>query len=170
MKIYTIDFQLDPLHMYKQNAAERAIIACNNHFISEITITDPYFLISKWYRLLPQCLITLNLLFNSRVNPALSAHAYLCGIYDFNNPLWRPLEPPRKFTKKLATIDHGEIMAHPFVILVHHLTTINVCGVTFPQLVYLESQIHYNISQRHLISQKAQKIISDNQLETKLQI
>ena len=34
--------------------------------------------------------MTLNLLRNSRVNPALSSYAYLCGNYDFNKA---PLEP-----------------------------------------------------------------------------
>ena len=45
-------------------------------------------------------------------------------------------------------------MEHPVGTLVHHLTTIYVCSVTCPQLEYLQSQIHYNISQRHLLSQK----------------
>ena len=38
-----------------------------------------------------QCIITLKLLGNSRVNPALSAYAYFFGLYDFNKP---PMAPP----------------------------------------------------------------------------
>ena len=84
MKKYEIDFQLDPPHMHRKNAAERAIITYKNHFISGLKTTDPYLPISKWYRLLFQCAITLNFLRNSRVNRALSEYAYLFGPYSFN--------------------------------------------------------------------------------------
>ena len=53
--------------------------------------TDTYFPISKWYRLLYQYAIILNLLRNSRVRPALSAYAYLFGPCDFNK---YPMAPP----------------------------------------------------------------------------
>ena len=91
MKKYEIDFQLDPPHMHRQNAAERAIRTYKKHFISGFSTTDPYFPIIKWDRLLSQCAITLNLLRNSRVNPDLSAYAYLFGPYYFNES---PMAPP----------------------------------------------------------------------------
>ena len=69
---------------------ERSIETCKNHFISGIATIDPVFSVSKWGRLFPQFLITLNLLHNSRFNPGLSAYAYLFGIYDFNKSTMAP--------------------------------------------------------------------------------
>ena len=80
-----------PPYMHRQNAAERAIRTYKNQFISGFSTTDPDFPISEWDRLLSQCVITLNLLRNSRVNPALSSYAYLFGPYNFNK---HPMEPP----------------------------------------------------------------------------
>ena len=47
-------------------------------------------------------MITLNLLRNSRVNPALSAYAYLFGPYDFNKS---PMAPPG--TRVIVHDKHG---------------------------------------------------------------
>ena len=52
---------------------------------------DPEFPLQEWDRLLPQAELTLNLLRNSRVNPHLSAWAYLFGNHNFNKV---PLLPP----------------------------------------------------------------------------
>ena len=49
------------------------------------------FPLNKWDSLLPQAVITLNLLRTSRLNPKLSAHALLNGPYDFNAT---PMAPP----------------------------------------------------------------------------
>ena len=86
-----MEFQLAPPHMHRQNVAERAIITYKNHFIYGFSTTYPYFLISKWYRLLSLYSITLELLQNSRVNPALSEYSYLFGPYYFNKS---PMAPP----------------------------------------------------------------------------
>ena len=135
MNKYEIDFQLAPPHMHIRNAAEQAIRTYKNHFISGFSTTDPYFPIRYWDRLISQCVITLNLLQNSRVNPALSAYTYLFGTYDFDKS---PMAPPgtRLIVKviNLATAHHGYIMAHRVGILVHHLTTTDVCSITCPQL------------------------------------
>ena len=40
MKKYTIDFQLAPPYMHRQNVAEQAIKTCKNHFISVLLTTD----------------------------------------------------------------------------------------------------------------------------------
>jgi hypothetical protein len=44
-----------------------------------------------WYRLLPQAVITLNMLRTSRINPKLSASTHIDGQYDFNRA---PMAPP----------------------------------------------------------------------------
>ena len=75
MKKYEIDFQLAPPHMHRQDSAQRAIRTCKNHFTSGFSMTDTNISISEWDQLLSQCVITLLLLRNSRVNPDLSSYA-----------------------------------------------------------------------------------------------
>lgn len=85
-----IDYQLAPPHVHRRNSAERAIRTFKNHFIAGLSGTDPDFPLHLWDRLLPQTLITLNLLRASRINPRLSAQAQLHGAFDFNRT---PLAP-----------------------------------------------------------------------------
>ena len=61
------------------------------HFISGLCTANPNFPVAEWDRLLPQAVLTINLLRNSRVNPALSSYAYLFGNFNFNST---PLAPP----------------------------------------------------------------------------
>jgi hypothetical protein len=84
-------FQLVPPHFHRQNAAERAIQTFKNHFVAMLCSTDKQFPIHLWYRLIPQTVITLNLLRQFRLNPKLSAHAQLNGLFDYNKT---PLAPP----------------------------------------------------------------------------
>jgi hypothetical protein len=86
-----IQYQLVPPHMHRSNLAERAIQTFKNHFKAGLATTDPNFPLSEWDRLLHQAQITLNLLRSARVNPALSAHAYLFGEYNF---MRTPMAPP----------------------------------------------------------------------------
>ena len=84
-------FQLVPPHLHRWNAAERSIRTFKNHFIAVIVSTHKDFPIHLWCRLLPQAIVTLNLLHPSRINPTLSAHAQLKGLFYFNA---MPLAPP----------------------------------------------------------------------------
>jgi hypothetical protein len=86
-----IDYQLAPPHVHRRNSAERAIRTFKNHFIATLSGTDPEFPLHLWDRLLPQVLLTLNLLRASRINPRLSAQAQIHGAFDFNRT---PLAPP----------------------------------------------------------------------------
>ena len=86
-----IDFQLAPPQTHRRNAAERAIRTFKNHFIAMLCSTDKDFPLKLWDRLLPQALISLNLVRGSRVNPSLSAYAQLFGAFDYNRT---PLAPP----------------------------------------------------------------------------
>ena len=85
------NFQLVPPHLHQRNVTERAIQTFKNHFISRIVSTHKYFPIHLWCRLLPQSIVTLNLLHPSRINPTLSSHAQLHGLFDFNAT---PFAPP----------------------------------------------------------------------------
>jgi hypothetical protein len=86
-----VDFQLAPPHVHRRNAAERAIRTFKNHLIAGLCSTDRDFPLNLWDRLLPQALITLNLLRQSRINPLLSAYAQVHGAFDYNRT---PMAPP----------------------------------------------------------------------------
>ena len=88
---YNIAFQRVPPKEHRANAAERAIRTFKNHFTSILCTVDSNYPMSEWDRLLPQAIMTLNLLRSSRTQPSLSAHASLFGNFDFNRT---PLAPP----------------------------------------------------------------------------
>ena len=86
-----IDFQLVPPGIHRRNAAERAIRTFKNHFIAGLCSTNKEFPMHLWDRLLPQAVLTLNLLRGSRLNPKLSAHTQVHGVFDYNRT---PIAPP----------------------------------------------------------------------------
>ena len=61
-----------------------------NHFIAGLASVNKKFPVHLWCRLLPHCLLTLNLLCPSRINPELSAYSQLHGAFDFNRTLLAP--------------------------------------------------------------------------------
>ena len=89
---HEIDFEVVPPHQHRRNAAERAIRTFKNHFLAGLATTHSDFPISEWDRLLPQAIITLNLLRNSRVNPKLSAYSYLLAPMISMHAPWPRLE------------------------------------------------------------------------------
>lgn len=91
MREEKVDYQLVPPHVHRRNAAERAIRTFKNHFIAGLCSTDKNFPLHLWDRLLPQAILSLNLLRGSRINPKLSAWAQVFGAYDFNRT---PIAPP----------------------------------------------------------------------------
>ena len=86
-----IDYQLTPAGLHRRNSAEKAVQTFKNHFISGLCSTNPTFPLNIWDKLIPQAVITLNLLRSSRINPQLSAYAQLYGAFDYNRT---PLAPP----------------------------------------------------------------------------
>jgi hypothetical protein len=91
LRQHDITFELVPPHQHRRNAAERAIRTFKNHFLAGLATCHPDFPIREWDRLLQQAELTINLLRNSRLNPKLSAWAFLFGNHDFNKC---PLLPP----------------------------------------------------------------------------
>ena len=85
-----VDFQLVPPQNHRRNAAERAIQTFKNHFIAGLASTHREFPMHLWDCLLPQAIITLNLLRPSQWNPSLSAHQQLFGNFDYNRTLLAP--------------------------------------------------------------------------------
>jgi hypothetical protein len=86
-----ITFQLVPPYSHRRNAAERAIRSFKDHLIAGLCSIDKSFPMHLWDRLLPQAVITLNMLRTSRINPKLSASTHIYGQYDFNRA---PMAPP----------------------------------------------------------------------------
>jgi hypothetical protein len=86
-----ITFQLVPPYSHIQNSAERAIISFKDHLIAGLCSIDRSFPMHLLDRLLPQAVMTLNMLRTSRINPKLSAATHIFGQYDFYKA---PMAPP----------------------------------------------------------------------------
>jgi hypothetical protein len=86
-----IPFQLVPPYNHRRNSAERAIRPFKDHLIAGLCSTEKSFPMHLWDILLPQAVITLNMLRTSRINPKLSASTHIYGQYDFNRS---PMAPP----------------------------------------------------------------------------
>ena len=86
-----IQFQLVPPHMHRRNAAERAMRTVKNHFIASLLNMDPVFPFYLWECLLPQVIMTLNMLRRSWLNPGLSAYEQVDGIHNFERTPLAPL-------------------------------------------------------------------------------
>ena len=78
-----ITYQLTPAGLHRRNLAKRAIQTFKNHFIAGLCSTHPDFPLVLWDYLIPQALITLNLLRQSCMNPQLSGYAQLYGEFDY---------------------------------------------------------------------------------------
>jgi hypothetical protein len=77
--------ELTPADQHRQDAAERAIQTFKGHFISVLAGVADGFPIIQWDELLPQTILTLNLLQQSNVAPNISAYAYHHGSFDYNH-------------------------------------------------------------------------------------
>ena len=74
--------QLVPPDTHRRNIAERAIQTFKAHFIAILCGTDTKFPMRLWDRLMPQAVLTLNLLRASNVAPKISAYAYIHEVLD----------------------------------------------------------------------------------------
>jgi hypothetical protein len=88
---HDITFQLVPPYSHRRNSAERAIRSFKDHLIAGLCSTDKSFPMHLWDRILPQAVITLNMLRTSIINPKLSSATHLFGKYDLNRA---PMAPP----------------------------------------------------------------------------
>jgi hypothetical protein len=88
-----ITFLLVPPYSHIRDSAERAIRSFKDHLKAGLCSTEKSFPMHLWDRLLPQAVITLNMLRTSRINPKLSATIHIYDQYDFNRA---PMAPPGK--------------------------------------------------------------------------
>jgi hypothetical protein len=82
--------QLVPPNNHRRNLAERAIQTFKIHFLAIFAGVDDSFLMRLWDKLLPQTILTLNLLRQSNAVPSVSAYQYVRGTFDYNKT---PLGP-----------------------------------------------------------------------------
>ena len=82
--------QLVPPDNHRRNLAERAIQTFKSHFKAILAGVDDSFPMRLWDRLLPQAILTLNLLRQSNAVPTISAWQYVHGNFDYNK---MPLAP-----------------------------------------------------------------------------
>jgi hypothetical protein len=82
--------ELTPADQHRRNAAERAIPSFKGHFISALAGVSDDYPINRWDELIPQTVLTLNLLRQSNVAPNISAYAHHHGSSDYNR---MPLAP-----------------------------------------------------------------------------
>jgi len=83
--------QLVPPDNHRRNLAERAIQTFKCHFKSVLAGVDDSFPMRLWDKLLPQTVLTLNLLRQSNVAPTVSAYQYVHGAFDYNRMPLAPL-------------------------------------------------------------------------------
>ena len=86
-----IDFQLASPHDHRLNPAERAIRTFKNHLIAILHGCDKQFPAWLWRQIIPQVVMTLNMLRRSRINPKLSAYEQIFGVFDYNRTPLAPL-------------------------------------------------------------------------------
>jgi hypothetical protein len=79
-----IDYHLASPNDHRLNPAERAIQTFKNHLVSILHGTDQQFPAWLWCQIIPQVVITLNMLRRLRINPKLSAYTQIFGVFDYN--------------------------------------------------------------------------------------
>ena len=94
-------------HTYRWYAAERAIQTFKNYLSAGLASCNPKFALREWNKTIPQYVLALNLLHNTRMNPKIAAYTYLFGNFDFNKS---PLTPPGTCisTRKKLSIERLE--------------------------------------------------------------
>ena len=82
--------ELTPADMHRRNIAEKGLQTFKGHFKAVLAGVSDDFPIREWDELIPQTVLTLNLLRQSNVAPNISAYAYHHGSFDYNR---MPLAP-----------------------------------------------------------------------------
>lgn len=91
IKAKDLNYQLASPNDHRLNPAERAVQTFKNHFIAILAGCDHRFPKYLWCRLIFQTVRTLNMLRISRINPNLSAHDQVFGVFNYNRTPLAPL-------------------------------------------------------------------------------
>ena len=88
MVIDNIDYKLTPSDLHRCSDTEQSIQKFKNHFVSGLYSTPPSFSLHLWVKLIPQSLLTLNLLLlESRFKPKISAQHHIRGVFNYQRTL-----------------------------------------------------------------------------------
>ena len=85
-----IDFRLTPAATHYRNVAKRAINTLKYHIIAGLFSVNPNFSLYLWDKLIPQGIITQNILRQAIFNPQLSTYNQVHGSFDYNITLLGP--------------------------------------------------------------------------------
>ena len=85
-----LKFQLSVPHNHRFNPAERAGSTFKNHCIAILAGCDKRFLKYLWCQLIPQAVITINMLRQLKINPKLSAHNQSFGKFNYQRTQLAP--------------------------------------------------------------------------------
>ena len=102
---WEVAFQLVPLNIHRRKAAEHAIRTLKAHFLTIMDDVVDNYPRNLWYLLLPQSVLTLNLLRQATLNPSVSVWGFLEETLDYNSNPIGPLGCPVMIHKKMATIN-----------------------------------------------------------------
>jgi hypothetical protein len=126
--------ELTTVDQHRQNAAERAIQTFKGNFISVLAGVTDGFPINQWDELLPQTILTLNLLGQSNMAPNISAYAYHHGSFDYNHMPIAPIGCAVQFNIKPGwRKTFGEHSADGFYLITseeHYRTHVVFCKKT----------------------------------------
>ncbi len=85
------DLQMVPPDTHRQNLAEQAIQTFKSHFLAILAGVNPSFPMMLWDRLVPQAVLTLNLLRQAKADPKMSVYEFVHGKMDYNKMPLAPL-------------------------------------------------------------------------------
>ncbi|KAL7479611.1 hypothetical protein ACHAW6_005338 [Cyclotella cf. meneghiniana] len=94
--------ELTPPDVHQCKNAEHAIQTFKSHFIAILSGVENSFPINKWDSLLPQAILTLNLLCNANIAPKISAYTYHHGPFNYNRMPLAPIGCAVQFHVKLG--------------------------------------------------------------------
>jgi hypothetical protein len=114
------DLQLVSLDTHRRNLAKRTIQTFKSHFIAIMAGLDPSFPMTLWDRLLPQPILTLNLLRQAIADVSMSAYQFMHGEFDYNKMPLAPLgcavqihESTNRQKRGMCTHSMGGIWVRP---------------------------------------------------------
>jgi hypothetical protein len=82
--IKAIDFQLASPNDHRLNPVERAIQTFKNQLVAILHGCERKFPVWLWCQIIPQVVMTLNMLRHLRINLRLSAHTQIFGFFDYH--------------------------------------------------------------------------------------
>ena len=101
-----MELQLTPLKMHRRNWAERSIQTGKAHLIAGLVGINPNFPLHLWFRLIPQCEKTLNMMRPTHMNPKYQSINIYRGSMNLIESHSPPLESLQSSMNPLTDVRH----------------------------------------------------------------